>query len=110
MRLRCRDAGQAAWPDYGGRGIKVYERWNRSFQAFLSDMGERPPGTTLDRYPDVNGNYEPGNCRWATPAEQNNNRRLDRMRVSAVLDRMKAESVDLLERAVLDRVRRELLG
>jgi hypothetical protein len=61
------------YPKYGGRGIKICRRWSK-FEDFLADMGERPPGTTLDRYPDNNGNYEPDNCRWATDEEQNGNR------------------------------------
>lgn len=55
------------------------ERWRRSFQDFIDDMGQRPsPEHTLDRYPDNNGNYEPGNCRWATRTEQNRNTRANR--------------------------------
>lgn len=55
--------------NYGGRGIAVCERW-LDYPTFLADMGERPSGMTLDRYPNGAGNYEPGNCRWATPHEQ----------------------------------------
>ena len=110
MRLRCRDPQQPCWKDYGGRGIQVCDRWNESFEAFLADMGEKPsPQHSLDRI-DPNGHYEPGNCRWATTAEQQNNKRLSSQRVAAILDEMKAASVDLLERAVLDRVRVALLG
>lgn len=78
MNWRCRDPRDASYPNYGGRGIAVCERWNQSspggFMNFLADMGERPEGRTLDRL-DGNGNYEPGNCRWATKAEQTANRR-----------------------------------
>lgn len=60
---------------YGGAGVIVCPRWRESFDAFLADMGERPRGKTLDRYPNPAGNYEPTNCRWATGVEQRANRR-----------------------------------
>lgn len=74
MRRRCLQENEDRYAEYGGRGITICARWD-SFEAFLEDMGERPDGMTLDRYPDVNGNYEPGNCRWATVKEQNENKR-----------------------------------
>lgn len=73
MRQRCNNQNSNWYHRYGGRGILCCERWN-SFQNFLIDMGERPNGMTLDRYPDINGNYEPGNCRWATPKQQADNK------------------------------------
>lgn len=69
MTQRCTNPNNIGFADYGGRGIRVCERW-RKFENFLADMGERPPGKTLDRFPDVDGNYEPNNCRWATAQEQ----------------------------------------
>lgn len=77
MLTRCRNSNATGYERYGGRGIKVCERWN-DFTAFLADMGPRPEGMTLDRI-DVNGNYEPCNCRWATRKAQCNNTRRSRM-------------------------------
>jgi hypothetical protein len=79
MIQRCTNPETERYEDWGGRGIKVCERWLHSFPNFLADVGERPPGKTLDRWPDKNGNYEPGNVRWATVKEQQRNMRSNRV-------------------------------
>lgn len=73
-KARCNNPKDAKFKAYGGRGIRMCPEWLNSFSTFLKDMGECPPDLTLDRI-DVNGNYEPSNCRWATWEVQNQNKR-----------------------------------
>lgn len=80
MKERCLNPNHVHYDRYGGRGVKVCERWSNSFVAFLEDMGSKPTTDhSIDRFPEKDGNYEPGNCRWATDKEQNRNLRSNRM-------------------------------
>lgn len=79
MRSRCSNRNNVSWKNYGGRGITVCDAWKKSFVTFLRDVGRKPdPSLTLERI-DNDGNYEPGNVKWATPKEQANNRRPPRI-------------------------------
>ena len=77
MRSRCANPKNQSWANYGGRGIKVCDKWRDDYDAFVDDMGACPEGLTLDRI-DVNGDYEPGNCRWVGWDVQAVNKRVNR--------------------------------
>jgi hypothetical protein len=80
MIQRCENPKHRFFDLYGGRGIRVCGRWRRSFADFLADMGLRPsPTHQIDRFPDNDGPYEPGNCRWATPSQQQRNKGTSRL-------------------------------
>jgi hypothetical protein len=97
MLSRCRRVHAPENRHHGGAGVVVCARWDPqcggSFENFLVDMGERPTGTTIDRFPDGKGDYEPGNTRWATPAQQAQNM------ASNVLIELDGEQVTLSEAA-----------
>lgn len=78
MKTRCNNPNSVNYKDYGGRGIKICERWESNFENFLSDMGEVSKGMSIERI-DVNGNYEPANCKWASRSEQSRNTRRNRI-------------------------------
>ena len=79
MIARCENPKNPSFPQYGGRGVKVCERWRASFDAFRKDMGAPPsPEHSLDRV-DADGDYEPENCRWATAKDQARNQRRNRL-------------------------------
>jgi hypothetical protein len=80
MRDRCYRKSHKFYYRYGGRGIRVCQQWRNSFESFLTDMGPKPsPKHSIDRHPDKNGNYEPGNCRWATTRQQLRNTIVNRL-------------------------------
>ena len=97
MRRRCYEPDEACYPNYGGRGIKVCERWrdpHGGFERFLADMGEATKGYTLDRI-NNDGDYEPSNCRWATYKEQHRNKRTNRIEYLNGIGKPLSEWVEL---------------
>lgn len=82
MHERCRNPNRTEYVRYGGRGISVCDRWSK-FENFYEDMGARPKGTSIDRI-NSDGDYEPGNCRWATAAEQEFNKKPNKTNTSGV--------------------------
>lgn len=97
MLNRCQNKDYIEWELYGGRGISVCERW-QSFDAFMEDMGRRPDGKSIDRI-DTNGNYEPGNCRWADDKTQARNRRSSR---TSMVDGQRMTVAEMAEISGLD--------
>ena len=94
MISRCENPNTPGYEHYGGRGISVCKRWRHSFEAFFQDMGERPsPQHSVDRI-DVNGNYEPDNCRWADPHTQGRNTRCNHIVVFQGREMTLAEAAD----------------
>jgi hypothetical protein len=110
MKRRCLREKDSAFPRYGGRGIKVCDRWLESFLNFYSDMGDCPDGYTLDRWPDNNGDYEPSNCRWATVVSQANNKRNNRIVEIGGIRKTAAEwarEIGVRPKLIHDRLRRK---
>jgi hypothetical protein len=80
IKRRCFNQNDKDYPDYGGRGITICDEWRDNFQAFFDYVGKRPSRVhSIDRFPDKDGDYRPGNVRWATPSQQARNRRTNRI-------------------------------
>jgi hypothetical protein len=109
MLSRCNNPNEPMYPYYGGRGIKICDRW-KTFINFYEDMGDPPPYHSIDRFPNNNGNYEPGNCRWATTKEQARNKRNNHILVKdgIALSLVEwSEKLDIKEKTLHERIRRK---
>jgi len=112
MKQRCVDPNQRHYRHYGGRGISVCFEWLTSFERFLTDVGPCPPGMSLDRI-DVNGNYEPGNVRWASDKTQARNKRTTRILIVDGVRMSLADAVECLgvnQTSIMKAVRGSVLG
>ena len=112
MLSRCNQPKNSAWKYYGGRGIKVCERWSgpMGFANFLADVGERPSSNlSIDRFPDNNGNYEPGNVRWATTQQQAMNKRHSMIRGKPPL-KLSPEQIERASEMLCSGVARRLVA
>ena len=112
MKQRCVDPNQRHYRHYGGRGISVCFEWLTSFERFLTDVGPCPPGMSLDRI-DVNGNYEPGNVRWASDKTQARNKRTTRILIVDGVRMSLADAVECLgvnQTSIMRAVRGSVLG
>lgn len=108
IQTRCLNPNATSFPDYGGRGIEICDRWLNSFMDFYADMGPKPSRRHSIERDDVNGNYEPGNCRWATAIEQARNRRnTSRITIDGVTKTLQewAEENNLLASTLVSRQR-----
>jgi hypothetical protein len=103
MKGRCNNKNGSDYKYYGGRGISVCERWRDSFTNFIVDMGERPKGYSIERI-NNDGNYEPGNCKWASKSEQGYNKRTTKLKPEWVeAAKQNNISLDSLYRRIIER-------